>query len=358
MITLTAKIEILAGSGSTVSNITPPEGNNISSVDYIKEKKQNVTKPFILGTSKLDGQRKFSSGEKYFISKETSNENGTFANSLAITIGTWVGFGVLNIAFDTVNNIYPTKIKVGNTEYQNDNSIFTFNANGATSVKVYFNNLNVGNNPLIITGIYTGLSIDINNRNLKSMSVEIFDRSDLKFPSFGIISNKGEIEFTDNDGTVLNYAEQNLLKEGANCLVYLNNTLVANSSTKIADFETAEWNYDNDNRIVNVSLKDELEEWQDIEVAEISYNPKNAEEKPFSWLYEHLWGITSKNYSMWKLEDLDENTQNILKNTYIKYPLLKKGNLWQQWTKLCEVCGLHIYKTRNGTITCAYNWGN
>lgn len=200
--------------------------------------------------------------------------------------------------------------------------------------------------------------IEVNQRNVLGIESSIFDRSDLKLPSFGIISNVGRIEFNDTDGRVLQYAEQMRLVQGLLCKIYLTNTLVDGASEVLATMETDQWDYDNDNRTVSVSIKDDLEEWQDINVSEISYDPRKVESKPFSWLYEHLWAITNPNYPMQKLGDLNEQTNYVLTNTYIQYPLLESGSLWQQWTKLCQVCQLHIYKNKDGIVVCRYNGGN
>lgn len=202
--------------------------------------------------------------------------------------------------------------------------------------------------------------IEIDRRNMLSVSSSIFDRSDLKLPSFGIISNTGNIEFNDSDGKVLQYAENLQLQKGQKCEIWLNNTLVENASELIGSFETDQWDYDNDNRVASVSLKDDLEEWQEINVSEISYDPRKVESKPFSWLYEHLWGVTTANgnYDILSIDELDTATATVLKDTYIQYPLLNAGSLWQEWTKLCQVCQLHIYKNNDGVIVCRYNGGN
>ena len=245
--------------------------------------------------------------------------------------------------------------------YKDDDAIFTMlDLGGEEKISLLINNWNTPNYPIVITGIYTNLTIDICRRNLISISRSIFDRSDLKLPSFGIISNTGNIEFNDTDGKIRDYAEQLLLESGLKCEIKLNNTLIDGASETIGLFETDEWDYDNDNRVVSVSLKDDLEEWQDINVDPINYDPRVVEHKSFKWLYNHLWGITTKNdnYDMLSFDELDSDTQAVLNNTYTQYPLLESGSLWQQWTKLCQVCQLHIYKNNNGRIVCRYNGGN
>jgi hypothetical protein len=243
--------------------------------------------------------------------------------------------------------------------YNDDDAIFTLiGLNEIKSCFIEIKDWNTPNYPLVITGIYSEVNIDIDYRNLISISRSIFDRSDLKLPSFGIISNTGNIEFNDINGEIRYYAENLLLQSGLKCEIKLNNTLVDGASENIGLFETDQWNYENDSRVVSVSIKDDLEEWQDINVEGISYDPRVIEHKPFSWLYNYLWEITKENYNMLSFNELDENTQAVLNNTYIQYPLLKSGSLWQQWTKLCQVCQLHIYKNNNGIIVCRYNGGN
>jgi hypothetical protein len=246
--------------------------------------------------------------------------------------------------------------------YSDDDAIFNItNLGGQNKVFIQIDNWNTPNSPLVITGIYADISIDINSRNLISLERTIQDRSDFKLPSYGIISNTGNLEFNDLDGEVRDYAEMLLLNSGAKCTIYLNNTLV-NKHQVVGTFETNDWDYDNDNRSVSVSLKDDLEEWQDIYVEGFGYDPRN----PFNVLkngtmedlYRWLSYATPAKYSMPFFYQLDTQTQEILKNTKIIYPLLEASTLWQQWNKLCQVCGLYIYKNGKGNIVCSYIYGS
>lgn len=288
----------------------------------------------------------------------TITERGTNSFEYKITAPTNEAEGSCYYDFNIIYSIVSaTTLK--SEEYIDDDAIFTLQGDeNANKVELIISDWNKPLYPLIITGIYIESSIEIDRKNLISISRSIFDRSDLKLPSFGIISNTGNVEFNDLDGEIRDYAEQLLLQSGLDCEIRLNNTLVDGASELVAKMETDQWDYDNDNRVVSVSIKDDLEEWQDINVPEIPYDPRKVESKPFSWLYEHLWGITNENYPMQKLVDLDDRTYNVLTTTYIQYPLLESGNLWQQWTKLCQACQLHIYKNSDGIVVCRYNGGN
>lgn len=463
MITLTAKIDLLSGNNKALSLMNDNlYMNNISSdLESVIGFKKNSKNPFIIGASKLGGGATFSENVNYVIGSQLSDKNGYFEEEHRIDIKSTNPLNTITIAFDTINNRHPKKIKMGfaaniatddgqlghygeleypiktyldlpenaynvniirvalrgvtggysivdfsffnnvlqakiivyvqegdeeqylyenpyltftlgyNVPYEDNDAIFTIiNLPNVTDFSIIIDNWNTPNYPLVITGIYTIIDINIDYRNLINISRSIFDRSDLKLPSFGIISNTGNIEFNDTDGEILDYAEQLLLEKGLKCEIKLNNTLVEGASQTIGLFETDQWNYDNDSRVVSVSLKDDLQEWQDIDVKGIDYDPRKAESKPFSGLYAYLWELTSNryyatrgikgkgNYNMLAPDELDIDTQKVLENTYIEYPFLENGTMWQQWTKLCQACQLHIYKNNEGVIVCRYNGGN
>ena len=365
MITLTAKIDILSGDNGGLSlGTTNVSTNNISSdLSTVVGVKKVGKNPFIIGYSILGDGSTFSNGVDYFISKQKTDRNGYFEVPYNITINSTNKINAITFSFDTVNNIYPSSIDVNGEIYVLGNAIRIVTLlNETKRLDIKIDGLNKSESPLVITGIYIETSINIDRRNLISMSRSIFDRSDLKLPSFGIISNTGDIEFNDVDGRVLAYAEQLILDSGLECKISLNNTLVEGASQSVAVMETDQWQYDNNNRVVSVTLKDDLEEWQDINIEGINYDPRKAQSKPFKWLYEYLWGLTDKsrkgNYNMLSFSKLDDGTKNILENTYIQYPLLESGTLWQQWTKLCQACQLHIYKNNDGVVVCRYNGGN
>ena len=360
MITITAKINLLSGGDKALSlGSNNLSGNNISSViDNVIGTKKESSNPFIIGASKIGDGSVLSDKVDYFIGDQPSDDNGNFEHPYEIKI-TGNAMTSLTVAFDTANGRHPKSIWIDDVEYIDDDAIFTVtNLVPKETHTITINNWNTPNYPLVITGIYAEIIIEIDRRNMISIESSIFDRRDLKLPSFGIISNTGNIEFNDLDGEIRDYAEQLLLQSGLSCQIKLNNTLVEGASEAIGLFETDQWNYDNDSRVVSVSIKDDLEEWQNINVEGIPYNFEDIGSKPFSWLYEHLWAITNLNYSMQKLSKLDEKTYGVLTNTYIQYPFLKSGNLWQQWTKLCQACQLHIYKNNDGVVVCRYNGGN
>lgn len=303
--------------------------------------------PGIYSPMDLYGAEIYLEGEKIDI---------TYAQRYEINISATDIIG--NLVFSFSEKIFPTELYINNIKYTNDKPIFFIDTGKEKEFSISITKLNKSYSNLIIYGIYSGLSINVDRKNMINCSSNITDRSDLKFPSFGIISNVGEIKFNDTYGLVLQCAENLWLREGAKCKIWLNNTLVDGANKIIGSFETEQWDYDNDNRVVSVSLKDDLEEWQEINVEGISYDPRKNQIKSFHWLYNYLWELTNPSYPMLRDDELDGKTYEILKNSYIQYPLFESGSLWEQWTKLCEVCQLHIYKDNNGIVVCRYNGGN
>lgn len=203
-----------------------------------------------------------------------------------------------------------------------------------------------------------GKVIPLNNKRIISISANSFDRSDITRPSYGIISNTGELEFNDFDSEFLNYANQRLLTSDLPVSIFVNNTLYKTTRQQIGKFQTRSWNYDNNNKRVSVSLKDDLEEWQDIPIVGISYDPIYNEATSMRSYYGILYSKTPNKYQMLPFRELDEKTQLILQETTIQYKMLKVGNLWEQWRKLCEVCALYIYKNSDGKTVCTYTYGS
>lgn len=203
-----------------------------------------------------------------------------------------------------------------------------------------------------------GKVIPLNNKRIISISANSFDRSDITRPSYGIISNTGELEFNDFDSEFLNYANQRLLTSDLPVSIFLNNTLYKTTRQQIGKFQTRSWNYDNNNKRVSVSLKDDLEEWQDISINGISYNPIYNETYSMSYYYRILHLKTPVKYQMLTFAELDDKTKLILNDTTIQYEILKDGSLWEQWRKLCEVCALYIYKNYEGKTICTYTYGS
>lgn len=202
-----------------------------------------------------------------------------------------------------------------------------------------------------------GSLINLNYKNSVSVERTILGRSNISMPSWGIISNTGNLRFIDTDGSIKNLAEQRLLKSGLQAIIYLENTLTS-ARNQIGEFLTDKWQYDNENRTVSVSLKDELRDWQDIIISPIRYNPYREKNYRCKWLYNYLYELTPSKYNMLPFESLDETTQNILSGTEFEFLVLHSKNLWNGWAQLCQACQCYIHKNNLGQTVFKYTGGN
>ena len=391
MIKLTARIQLFGNGTNKYEYVSITNGkNNISSsIENVLNTRIRSGNAFLLGSSKLDRGATFASsklvngvtlsGVDYYIGNVLCSEykiDGYYSftflgNTSALSI-TAVSDN-LTIVFDDIGGGYCPKInvapKIGNSNYiYTDDAIVSIKGlEKGTTYTFYFQTWNKPNAPLIIRGIYTDLAIELDYNNLISMSGSIFDRSDIKLPSFGIISNSGNIEFNDIDGEISDYAEEGWLNKGLETKIQLVNTLKKDKDGEfvkndVGTFYTATWNYDTDNRTVSVSIKDDLEEWQDITIEGFSYDPRNPSKvlpnRTMLELYGWLHKETPSKYKMQSVDELDQVTRDKLAKTYIEYPFLETANLWKQWSKFCEANQTHIFKNFDGITVCKYNGGN
>lgn len=362
MITLNATIKLKPKEVVLpISFVSGPTKSEISCelIDIITTKIDD-TKPFILGVSKFGDGSVLVDSVGYFISKELSNENGEFSDDFCIVLNIGRDNAPLTIVFD--KEVYPTYISINDIKYYSQSNVYNIIVQGKADTRLMkFGQLTKGNSPLIIKAIYEPQDLVIDYSRATSISFKRTYRGDNDFPSYGIISNVGNLEFNDYDNLVRGYAEQNRLVEDIEVDIFLANTLI-NKQEVVAKCFTNKWNYDEYNKKVSVSLKDNLEEWQNIYIEGFNYNPLNPNEilsnRTLKNLYTWLRDRTPSKYNMVSFEYLDSNTRNILSNTIIPYPLLEDGTLWEQWDKFCKVGALYIYKTKSGNTTCSYKYGS
>jgi hypothetical protein len=373
MITLTAKINLMPNNNGSFNRVTLGEitpinvcSINVDNPSQIVGTKKQAKNVFMLGVSKFSDNGAVYDNLDYLISRQISDETGKFASHYP-SISISGNIGTVNIAFDTENNTHPLNIKKRHETqpYQDDDAIFMIplNINDST-VTLDILDWNKANAPLIITGIYTEISIIIDRKNLIDISSNLFYRENVSMPSYGVISNTGEISFNDLNGEIRDYIEEQLLKENIKVEISLNNTLSKGKQNEtVGNYYTNKWTYDNDNRQVAVTLKDELEEWQDIQIKGFNYDQRNPKavlpNQNLADLYKWLQDPkhTPTKYKMLPFERLDTETIKILTQTHLDYPYLNDGSLWEQWTKICQACQLYIYKKKNGTTVCSHNLG-
>ena len=365
---LSASIKLLEHSGNYSNTTIISGGKNPKSSNIPLNTKVGGGNPFILGATSFRSNPTINTLVNYYIGSIVADDNGKFSTPYVIQLS-GEDITSFTILFDDYNNQYPHSIKlesysdetlVDTRSLVDDDPIYVVtNLPNVSKVNITISDWNVQNYPLRIQGIYSDTTIEIDYTNMISLETSIFDRGDTKLPSYGIISNVGNIEANDLNGEVLDYAEMLLLQEGLETTIKLHDTL-AHTTETVSVLKTGEWDYNNENRSYSVSLKDDLEEWQDIYIEGLSYDPRNPT-KHFSnmaQLYIILQGKTPSKYKMLPFDKLDSETKRILNATFVKYSLLNSGTLWEQWTKLCQVCALYIHKDMNGNTVCRHTLGS
>ena len=373
MIRMTAEIELLQGSGEidTQSITISPSGNNISAgIEDVVGFRKAGSNPFLFGISRLGSGATFSGGEGYFIGSEASDENGAFATPYTLTFSIDdldtqnINFSIL---FDTYNNAYPNTIQgsiyadgssVASLTIKQAETLCIFNYSGTISgdnieFRITISDWSMPGYPLRIQGIYTGISIYADRRNMLSLSAPIKDRSDNEQPSYGIISNSGSLSLIDGTGEIKEYARMRLLTPDLDVQLWVEDTLTKKKQS-IGKFKTNSWSYNNKNFEVDIELKDDLERLQDY-----SYTlPLQASSMTFYQIYQGIIDNITTNLPSLSFESLDDKTKSVLNAITCEYPYLEKGSSWEQLTKLCNIAGLHIHENENKKIIVYSDFGN
>lgn len=373
MIRMTAEIELLQGSGeiNTESITISPSGNNISAgIEGVVGFRKAGSNPFLFGISKLGSGATYSGGEGYFIGSQAADAEGNFATPYTLTFSiddldtSNINFSIL---FDTYNNAYPNTIqgivyadgaKVGDLHIVHSQTLCAFIYNGTVSgsnieFRITISDWSMSNYPLRIQGIYTGIKLYVDRRNMISLSAPIKDRSDNEQPSYGIISNSGSLSLIDGTGEIKEYARMKLLKPDLDVQLTLEDTLTKKKQS-IGKFKTYTWTYNNKNFEVDIELKDDMEQLQN----NISDGmEKESNEMTFLQVYNWMVSETSSKSSNFIFAQLDNKTESVLSNIKCSNIFVNSGNLWEQFTKLCNIVGIHIYENANKEVIVSSDFG-
>ena len=361
MITLSAEIFIY-NTAVIQGWIVPNGANNISQSDIPIELPETdfENNPFILGTSKLGEGSKLQSETKFFISAQRSDKDGNFKSPFKIIIKPNITH-LLTIKFDTKNNRHPKAIYINGVEYKDDDATFTLKVTTSAEYEVEIRDWNTPNCPLIISSIASYGKLDINRRNCLSIDTRVSERSDYDEPCYGIISNKGQIVFRDDDGEAKDLIKDKLLKKGLRVQTFLHNTTEPiEYRQQVSELYIDTIEYSDEDRTVTLSLTDGLTEWQNIPADAFTIDLRNYTSQKLRWFYDKLVE-KSPNKSLYNFvlfDALSEGTQSILENTVIPYPIIDSGNYWRQWTKVCQAGALYLYRNATGGITLNYANGS
>jgi hypothetical protein len=192
---------------------------------------------------------------------------------------------------------------------------------GIFKVLVYYNNP---------TGTIEYDNSFINDISRNSQSVadnsEVFDYS-------ALVQN-GTMKLIDKDGSIAQLARQKILKDKLVIEIVLDNKVVGK-------YISRKWNYVYGSKIVNITLSDTLENWDNINYSRIlTFNNTTALD-----LYNELVSISGETF-----QTLSSELSDYLDSITIKYCYLNIDTLRNQWNKLCQITQCVVFKNEVGYV--------
>lgn len=359
MLQIKARINISGTTQSaTITAVSNLKGNNVSGVvnDVVNKISVPLGNPFVLGRSVVGVKDTYYDKLPYYMGGQLANESGDFPEKYIITLTGKTASNYI-IVFDKENNRYPNYVKVdGNVILDNAPQLELPLDDSKTTHTIEIDNWNTPDYPLIITGLYAIKDLEITQKNLESFSSNIMDRQSAEYPTYGLISNSASLSFYDFNEEALDLIITKVLHSGAKVGIWIGDDELG-ISEQICEMEIRELSYDNNNRKVDITLKDNLEDMQNINVQSIDYDPLNSKSQTAEWYYKKLYDITIglNKYDILSYDELDIDTISVLHTTTIQYPLLESGNLWDSWDKLCQLCLLHMYIDNNNRVVVKYS---
>lgn len=359
MIKLEARIKLFDSDDGIVNNVSINDGNNISSTNNLANKEVSQGRPFLLARSPLLGGENseipnyedayyLTDNAGYFIGSIISDENGLLDSPYTITIkGNKIN--ATTIVFDKENDVYPTEINVNGKTYANDDAVFTIgNLGGVSTITAVVNNLNKANTSLVILGVYVTITIIVDDKNLDSFTYSLYDRENNDEPSYGVVSNSGTLSFVDSTGEILGYANMRLLKDLTGVEICVSNSITKESHVFIKAF-TQEWEYDNDSRVVTLTIEDGLSAvLQNIPFYnELFQAPKSTGDIAFVEIYNDIYDKVPSYFSMPSYDELNADVKSLIENISADSYKPEEENLWSAIDAFAKAVGLHIYYDNN-----------
>lgn len=191
----------------------------------------------------------------------------------------------------------------------------------------------------------------------ENINSEIRTKFNQNTPSFGISAGTGVITFKDKDRKFIEYSSLGLLTTNAKIKIYIKN-LESGKEELVGVWCSKDWQCDIDNKTITVSLRDDIEDMQNIQESSTSSiipvkNNSMSAMKLFYYLYggeyngETFNGITPKNF---EFADFDNDVESLLEGITIQKPYMEAGTLWTFYENLCQASLLYMHKDSEGKI--------
>ena len=362
MIKLEARIKLFDSDDGTVNSAQFNNNNNISynstansSLGQIVGKEVKQTRPFLLDNTPLVGGEDheipktsdmyvLADRVNYFIGSLVSGEDGTFPGgaSYSITIN-GADFNGITIVFDKDDEVWPTEITVNGESYTNDDPTFTVGGlGGVDSLDVTITQLNKPNKGLIVTGVYVDITIVVDEKSLNSFTYSLYDREYNGEPSYGVVSNSGVLSFVDSTGEILDYIQMKIILKDSQVEIYAINTITKKRELFVKGI-VGEVSYDNDNFVVEVTIRDIIERLQTT-----NFNLPFAESIGIETIITQINDVMPSNITVKFDAETASNIQDMIDGG-IKNVYFDTGSVWDFLQNLCITFNLICYsESTNG----------
>jgi flagellar biosynthesis/type III secretory pathway chaperone len=198
---------------------------------------------------------------------------------------------------------------------------------------------------------------EIHPKYLQKANIPTTIRPNKDQPQFGIISNSGSMSIVNAPQELVDILGNSETKKYV-VAFYLKNTISKNLE-ELQEYYIDGYTYDKISTELNISYSDGLTNWQNINVASEALSQTNLDALSIFRKLVRRTGFENFNYGSYAkdewgvqnyLQKNDQNTYDILNECVVAYPLIRKTNLWQLWQRLCELCGLNIFKYKGKVI--------
>lgn len=174
--------------------------------------------------------------------------------------------------------------------------------------------------------------------NIDSAEIESLTKGDLSnIIDYGIYSNKGTLSFFDYDKSFYNLMETS--PTTIEVKAYVSNPV---ADKLIGTFLIDDYDYDDETKLVSLTLKDNLLSWQNIELPVLYYYYGT----PLYNIVDNiriLGGLPSLNFT--------SRCELRLKSIYIYCTFLENETVWSAITKICQVAMCRVCTDENGIPT-------
>jgi len=325
------EIEYIATNpNSEISEVSFPSRNNTSTGAVLNG---NVNmQPLVWGASKWGYSAKFISKYNGFASEQCSNAQGEFSPPISFTI-TGTEIESLRIKFAASLGQYATELKVDGNTYINDSLTFitaglTGNSHTVEIIKWSAPNFNAR-----IDSIGMGAVTEYDEKQVMELVAGNYSTANESEPSYGLISQYGNLTIKDIESEIKGIAQQQLLSPNSPIKITFKDEQQGN-------FLSDEWKYSINE--VSVEFKDSLLAWQ-----ETNYAGRVLTFTENTWKsLQTLLNEISTAYNVAFIYGADVNAHML--SVRIPYAYFESGNLWDVLDKICKAGQLRLWQDKAG----------